>query len=64
MLVVNAAAERGIKLASDYLDILSKDIKEKQDILQAVEFTRETLVVARKLQFKKHFIMISTSKKI
>ena len=41
MLVINDDAERGIKLASDYIDILSEVIKE-QDI-HTVQFTRKNI---------------------
>ena len=38
--VVNDAAERGIKLASDYVQTLTKDSEVRQKILQAVEWHR------------------------
>ena len=38
--VVNDAAERGIKLASDYAKSLTKDTKMRQKIFQAVEYHR------------------------
>ena len=34
-------AERNIELASEYIDILTKDSKERQDIYQTTEFTRK-----------------------
>ena len=36
LLVCNDSAERGIKLVSDYIDILTKDSVERQDLLQVV----------------------------
>jgi len=39
--VVNDAAERGVKLCSDYLKILSKDEAIQQNILQVVEEHRK-----------------------
>jgi hypothetical protein len=39
--VVNDAAERGVKLCSDYLKILSKDEAIRQNILQVVEEHRK-----------------------
>ena len=38
--VVNDAAERGIKLASDYVQSLTKDSEVRQKIFQAVEWHR------------------------
>ena len=38
--VVNDAAERGIKLASDYAQSLTKDSEMKKKILQTVEWHR------------------------
>ena len=41
MLVTNDAAERGIKLTSEYINILTKDHSERENLLQTVEFTRK-----------------------
>ena len=38
--VVNDAAERGIKLASDYVQSLTKDSEVRQKIFQTVEWHR------------------------
>ena len=48
MLVTNDAAERGIRIASNYIDILTKDASERQDLLQTVEYTRKKMVDAKK----------------
>ena len=40
MKVVNDAAERGIKLASDYAQSLTKDSEMKNKIFQTVEWHR------------------------
>ena len=37
LLVCNDSAERGIKLVSEYVDCLTKNSKERQDLLQVVE---------------------------
>ena len=42
LLVTNDAAERGVKLISDYSMILTKDSEERQKILQVVEEHRHT----------------------
>ena len=41
MLVTNPAAECGIKITSEYIEILTKDHTEQQNLLQTVEFTRK-----------------------
>ena len=41
MLVTNDAAERGIKITSDFINILTKDPAEWQELLQTVEYTRK-----------------------
>ena len=38
--VVNDAAERGIKLASDYVQSLTKDSDVRQKLFQTVEYHR------------------------
>ena len=38
--VVNDAAKRGIKLASDYVQFLTKDSEVRQKIFQTVEWHR------------------------
>ena len=43
MLVTNNAAERGIKLTSEYINILTKDHSERENLLQTVEFTRKKM---------------------
>ena len=43
MLITNNTAKRGIKIASDYINILTKDSSEQQDLLQSVEYTRKKL---------------------
>ena len=43
MFVTNDAAERGIKITSEFINILTKDPTERQDLLQAVEYTRKKL---------------------
>ena len=48
LLVINDASERGIKLASEYIDILTKDAKERQDLLQTVEYTRRKITDCKK----------------
>ena len=48
MLVTNDAAERGIKITSDYINILTKDSAEKQNVLQTVEYTRRKMSNNRK----------------
>lgn len=40
LLVTNDSAERGVKLVSEYAQILTKDPEERQDILQCVEQDR------------------------
>ena len=42
LLVTNDAAERGVKLISDYSQILTKDSDERQQLLQVVEDHRKT----------------------
>ena len=46
--VVNDAAERGIKLASDYAQSLTKDSEMKKKILQTVEWHRREMADIRK----------------
>ena len=41
VLATNHAAERGIKITSEYIKILTKDHSERQKLLQTVEFARE-----------------------
>ena len=41
LLVVNDSAERGIKLVSDYINILTKNSEEREDLLQVVEQHRQ-----------------------
>ena len=48
LLVINDAAERGIKLASDYKDILTKVGEEKESIIQIVEFTSRKISDCKK----------------
>ena len=40
LLVTNDSAERGVKLVSEYANILTKDPEERQNILQCVEQDR------------------------
>ena len=51
-------AERNIELASEYIDILTKDSKERQDIYQTTEFTRKEWSIVKKAPFKLHFTII------
>ena len=46
--VVNDVAERGIKLASDYVQSLTKDSEVRQKIFQAVEWHRRKQVDTKK----------------
>ena len=48
MLVTNDAAERGIKIASEYINILTKDSSERQDLLQTVEYTKKKMADMKK----------------
>ena len=48
MKVVNDAAERGIKLASDYAQSLTKDSEMKNKIFQTVEWHRREKADIRK----------------
>ena len=41
MLVTNDAAECGIKITSDFINILTKDPAEWQDLLQTVVYTKK-----------------------
>ena len=41
MKVVNNAAERGVKLNTDCAAIITDDVQQKQDLLQAIEAHRE-----------------------
>ena len=54
LLVTNDTAERGIKFIQDYAEILTKDTKERQDILQVVEKHREEIPDVKKETLKKY----------
>ena len=43
LLVVNDAAERGIKLISEYINKLTKDPDERQDLIQVVQYHRSVV---------------------
>ena len=48
MLVTNDAAERGIKIASEYINILTKHSSKRQDLLQRVEYTKKKMADTKK----------------
>ena len=43
LLVVNDAAEHGIKLISEYINKLTKDPDERQDLIQVVQYHRSVV---------------------
>ena len=43
LLVVNDAAERVIKLISEYINKLTKDPDERQDLIQVVQYHRSVI---------------------
>ena len=63
VLVTNHAAERGIKITSEYIKILTKDHTEQQNLLQTVEFTRKKWKKMITVQSNYITIMISTRRK-
>ena len=60
LLVTNDAAERGIKLISDYDNSLTKNSEERQQLLQVVEKHRRELPVVSKANLSKTFKAMST----
>ena len=63
VLATNHAAERGIKITSEYIKILTKDHSERQKLLQTVEFAREKWKKMINVQSNNVTIMISTCRK-
>ena len=55
LLVVNDAAERGIKLVSEYVDCLTKDSANRQDLLQVVEAHQKLFPNCNKSTLSKDF---------
>ena len=55
LLVTNDAAERGVKLLSDYAKSLTKNSKERDALLQVVEQNRRELPTCSKKAMSKYF---------
>ena len=53
--ITNDTAERGVKMIQDYSKILTKDSKERQDILQVVEQHRDEIRDVKKSTLKKFY---------
>ena len=53
----NDAAERGIKLISDYANCLTKNASERQEILQLVEYHRSKISDDKKSTLKRSYNM-------
>ena len=53
--ITNDTAERGVKMIQDYSKILTKDTKERQDILQVVEQHRNEIRDVKKSTLKKYY---------
>ena len=53
--VVNDSAERGIKLVSEYVDCLTKDSENRQDLLQVVEAHQKLYTDCKKSTLSKDF---------
>ena len=55
MLVCNDPAERGVKLVSDFIDCLTKDSAEREDLLQVVEAHRKMFTDTNKSTMSSEF---------
>ena len=53
--VVNDAAERGVKLLSDYLNILTRDDEQRDKILQVVQYHRKKMKKGDKSDYFSNF---------
>ena len=59
MTSVNDGSERGVKLTTEYCNVLTKDYKQRQNVMQVVEKHRTEFPVATRKAFEKnkmHFI--------
>ena len=54
-LVTNDTAERGVKLATDFIATVTKNSDEFQDLLQLVEHNRVTIPDDKKITVKNTF---------
>jgi hypothetical protein len=48
LLITNDCAERGVALISDYIEIVTKNEDQRQDLLQGVEMHRKSFPNAKK----------------
>ena len=57
LLICNDAAERGIKLVSDFIDCLTKDSSDREDLLQVVEAHRKQFPNVNKSTLNNAFLV-------